>query len=266
MCKVDKNIIFLVEIENFIINIFENEGVKKLEVRKSSVGLIVAVVVLIMTLLFGGTLLVLSSVGYLSFKRNEVKEEQVNDDNNDVSKENVNNDSDNNTLLLTNDEALSVSKELVKKYFEYNHALGPYCGEINGQDYLSFGSYETQDFRDYSASVDFKSIDELKKYFATFMVQDLFPKYLNDGVSYLEKDGKLYCQLSHKGPGETYNESKSFYVINSMDGNKIVVGVILISDVVENVTNTREGIVEIVKNSEGNWLISKYDVMISDLD
>ena len=51
-----------------------------------------------------------------------------------------------------------------------------------------------------------------------------------------------------------------------IEKNKIMLDVILISDVVESNTNTREGIVEISKNIKGDWVISKYDVMISDLD
>lgn len=236
-----------------------------MENKKSNTGLIVTIVVLVMLILFGGTLFVLSSMGYISFGKEDVKEE-INDNDKDVNNDDIVENAEDDNALLNKDEALNISKELIKKYFEYYHSLGAYCGGYDNNDYLSFGSYDTNDFRDYNASTKFNSIVLLKEYFATFMIEDLFPNYLNDGVSYLEKDGKLYCQLSHKGPGETYNESKSYYVVNSIEKNKIMLDVILISDVVESNTNTREGIVEISKNIKGDWVISKYDVMISDLD
>ena len=58
-------------------------------------------------------------------------------------------------------------KELEEKYYEYARVrnLAAYCGETDNNDYISFGSYETQDFRDYWASTEFKSISELREYF-----------------------------------------------------------------------------------------------------
>lgn len=222
-----------------------------MEIKKSNTGKIILIVVLVMMILFGGCLFLLSSMGYVGFGKESNKEEVVND-----NKENVDNIS-----LLSDDAALLIVKDKVSKYFEYYHSLGVYCGEFDREDYISFGSYENNDFRDYWASAKFNSIEELKKYYGSFMVDDLFPNYLNDENSYIEQDGKLYCKLSHKGCGDTYDDASSSYTITSIDENKIVSNVILISDTCES-KNTWKGIVEIIKNSDDNWVVSKYEVMI----
>lgn len=164
--------------------------------------------------------------------------------------------------VLSDLEALSIAKNQIKKYFEYNHSLGVYCGEYDQDDYIEFGSYENGDYRDYNASKIFKSINELKNYLVSFMVEGLYPTYLNDGKSYLEQNGKLYCQLPHKGGADRYNESDSKYEITSITSNSIVLKVSLVSDVMANMQNKREGTVKLVKNSVGNWLVSEYNVDI----
>ena len=167
-----------------------------------------------------------------------------------------------NDILISNDEALRVVKDLTKKYFEYKHSLGPYCGETNSEDYIEFGSYETQDYRDYWASTTFKNIKELKEYYNSIMTDELIPSYLNDGVSYLEQDGKLYCQLSHKGCGDMYREESSTFEISSIDNDKISFEVILASETCGPSINKRKGTIEIIKKQD-NWVISKYDVQIN---
>jgi len=183
--------------------------------------------------------------------------------NNDID---VNDDVDNNNNkeLISSNEAIIIIKDLTKKYFEYKHSLGPYCGEMNRNDYIEFGSYETQDFRDYWASTTFKSINDLKEYYKSIMTEDLLPTYLNNGVAYLEQDGKLYCQLSHKGCGDTYKEQLSTFDISSIDNNKVIFNVVLSSETCGPSINERKGTIEIIKNQNKTWVISKYDVLISD--
>ena len=168
--------------------------------------------------------------------------------------------------LISNNEALMIVKDLTKKYFEYKHSLGPYCGEANAEDYIEFGSYETYDFRDYWASNTFKSINDIKEYYMSIMTDELIPTYLNDGVSYIEQEGKLYCQLSHKGCGDIYNENASMFTISSIESNMIVVDVILSSETCGSLLTRREGTIEVVKKTNGNWVISKYELQISDLN
>lgn len=185
--------------------------------------------------------------------------------NNDIDVDNdINNSSD--KELLSNNEALIIVKELTKKYFDYRHSLGPYCGETNSGDYISFGSYETHDFRDYIASNTFRNINNIKWYYNSIMTDELMPSYLNDGVSYIEQDGKLYCLLSHKGCREVYKEESSTFNIISIDNYKIIFDVTLSSETCGPMLSKRKGTIEIIKNKDSNWVISKYDVQISDID
>lgn len=163
---------------------------------------------------------------------------------------------------MSNEEALLIVKNLTKKYFEYKHSLGPYCGDADYNDYVSFGSYETMDFRDYWVSTTYSSISEIREYYESIMTKELLPSYLDDGVSYIEQDGKLYCQLAHKGCGDVYMEDDSTFTITNVNDNSIIAEVILSSDACEQI-NRREGTIEIIKNENGNWVISKYDVQIS---
>ena len=79
------------------------------------------------------------------------------------------------------------------------------------------------------------------------MSDELIPSYLNDGVSYLEQDGKLYCQLSHKGCGDMYKEELSSFNINSITNDRDIFDVVLASETCGSLLNKREGTIEIIK-------------------
>ena len=89
------------------------------------------------------------------------------------------------------------------------------------------------------------------------------PNYINDGISYLEQDGKLYCQLSHKGCGDMYKEESSVFDISGIDNDKISFDVILASETCGPLLNKRKGTIEIIKDNDNNWIVSKYDVQIN---
>lgn len=201
--------------------------------KKSNTGKIILIVVLVMLILFGGSLLLLSSMGYVRFGKESNHEEITKDDN---------------TCLLSEDSALSIVRDKVPRYLEYYYSFGVYCGELDKEDYISFGSYENNDFRDYYASVKFNSIDELKKYYSSFMIDDLFSNRINDENSYIEQNGKLYCELYHNDFDATYDDES--FIINSIDENKIVS---------EFLPGSFDPItIVITKNSMGNWLVSDY--------
>ena len=219
--------------------------------NKTNKVLVVLVIVL--------SVLVLALSGYVIYDK------VMKEDDTFTEQKNNTDDTSSNTVLPEN-EALTLIKNLAKRYFEYSTSLGAYCGETDHDDYISFGSYETQDFRDYCASTTYSSISELKAYYESVMTKELLPSYLDNGVSYIEKDGKLYCQLPHKGCGDTYKEEASLFVINTIQSDRIAADVILSSETCGPLLTSREGNIEITKKSDGNWVISKYDVVVSDLD
>lgn len=241
--------------------------------NKVNKGLVAIIIILtFFVLCLGGYIVYDKILSENSNTNNEINsddtnyDKEVEEDNQDVNINDMNQSNKENTF--DEDEMLKIVMDVTKKYFEYINSLGPYCGELDWDDYISFGSYETKDFRDYNASKKFNSINEIKEYYKSFMVEDLFPKYLNNGVSYIEQNGKLYCQLSHKGCGNTYNEEESYYVIKSVTESTIVSSVNLASQTCGSgeIYDRWEGNVTIIKNSEGNWIISKYNVEYTNLD
>ena len=232
--------------------------------KKNIIIVVLSVIIVLLVVLIA--LLVTEKISFQNLVDGVDQLEEKDENNNDTEStsttdqiiDNTTN-TDNEDAVLGFDEATKIVKELMKEYCDYHYSLGAYCGGYDIDDYLSFGSYEAQNFRDYNASVNFKSIDELKKYFRTIMVEELLPKYLDDGVSYLEKDGKLYCQLSHKGPGMVYDEAGSVYSISIIEKDKIVVNAVISAGSGGSIL-TLKGNIEFIKNSESNWVISKYDV------
>lgn len=191
-------------------------------------------------------------------------------ENNNISADNddMNNDVDNvgdKENLLSEEDAKLILKELEEKYYEYARVrnLAAYCGETDNNDYISFGSYETQDFRDYWASTEFKSISELREYFDDLMIDELKPNTLFDnGVSYIEKDGKLYCQLSHKDLAGDRDLSKTVqYSIVSIKTNSIVADVVFWANYLGYYDSIeRDATITIIRNENGKWLVSDYKI------
>ena len=219
--------------------------------NKSNKGLIILVIIL--------GLLVVGLSSYIIYdkvlKDNPKQETNSNNENNlsSIDKEN----------LLTEDEAKAILKELDEKYYLYHTFLGPYCGETDYNDYISFGSYENNDFRDYWVSKTFKNISELKEYLKTIMVWNSIPKYIDDGVSYIEKDGKLYCQLAHKGGGIMRNyDIDAKYKIQKLTESEISADVVFCGqDMGEMECSDKNLTLSIIKDSNEKWLVSNYKII-----
>lgn len=93
-----------------------------MENKKSNTGLIVTIVVLVMLLLFGGTLFVLSSMGYLSFDDESVKEQEYVDSNND------------NNIVENKVDNDKVYAFVIEEYREYINNLDYKSENINNSD------------------------------------------------------------------------------------------------------------------------------------
>ena len=178
------------------------------------------------------------------------------------SKEEMNSNKEN---LLTEAEAKVILKDLEEKYYEYYRVKNAetYCGDLDRNDNLSFGSNETMNLRIYNSSKTFKTISELKDYLSNIMVNDLMPKNFDNGVSYIEKDGKLYCQSSQKGlDGFRDYDKETEYNIVSIKSDTIVSNVLLWALYMGDEDSIkRDAKITIVKNESGKWLVSNYEIM-----
>lgn len=198
-------------------------------------------------------------ISYGSFMN---KIDTIFDDNNIVDNDVIMDDLEQESLL-SNDDAKIIVKELEEKYYEYARVrnLEAYCGKTDSNDYISFGSYETNDFRDYWASTQFKSISDLRKYFDELMIEELKPSTIDNGFSYIEQDDKLYCQLSHKGlDGFRDYEKESEYNIISINSDMIVANVSFFAFYMgENGSIKREAMITVIKDYNDRWLVSNYE-------
>lgn len=231
------------------------------KVNKILIGIVVILGLLVIVM---GSYIIYDKVMYKDMKKDN---NNILDNNNDVNDIVDDNNNDVSIDILNSsdvDDAIKIVRGVTKKYLDYEYSLGIYCGEFDRDSYFTTGSSETRDFRQYSASKQFNNLFELKEYYKSIMVGELIPKYITeavvDGVSFIERDGKLYCQLSGKGCGLQYNEDDSYYMIDSISENIIVSSVIIVSNECGGLQSQSRGNVTLVKDDSGNWLMSKYDV------
>lgn len=220
---------------------------------------------IILVIILGLLVVGLSSyIVYDKVLKNDTKEEtNSNKDDAEPNGDVENNSSSSNEDILTEIEAKVILKDLDEKYYPYHTSLGPFCGEFNRDDYISFGESGIQDFRDYWASKTFKTISELKEYLSNIMVNDSIPKYIDDGVSYIEKDGKLYCLLAHKGGGIMRNyDVDAEYKIQKLTESEISADVVFCGqDMGEMECSDKNLTLTIIKDSNKKWLVSNYKII-----
>ena len=153
---------------------------------------------------------------------------------------------DNTNAEITNDEAITIVKEIVKKY---NQPYGIYCGEVDYNDNIE------ENGKKYSASKTYKSMEEINKYLESFLSNNFINNNI-DKTNYLEKDSKLYCNIPERGT-LIYQEEGSTFEIDDLTNNQIKAS--------GTINNSREG-GEIISshfeltlvNENNNWLLNEY--------
>ena len=234
-----------------------------METEKNNKGVIALFVVIVVILL---ALVVLLATGTISFKSNQVDNE--NDQTN--GNETVNN--------LTEAEATIIVKNLFTNdtvQYLIDNVSVTYCKrESTNTSEKELGlNYE---WNGYNKCTDFKSYEELTNYFKQYITNDYFNQllleqpYLNqerkmaDGTThynYYEKDGSLYA--ANTGKGSNVNKYKLLtdeivYKLDSFDANKIIT---TITAKWEDVNGSKYSELEkmTIVNDNGNWKISSYE-------
>ncbi len=197
-------------------------------------------------------------------------------------------DAVNNTekMLLSNEGALSIGKELYDKVTEMYEVwqLRPYCGlsyvEIYKKDFVKFGLVDG--FYDSG----FQSLDELKEYLSKWLSQSIieskvgnevvtdlsiFEENKNEYTSYVINDGKLYCG-SNTGKGWRYRYLNYYDItVQNSEKNEITYNIksAYPNDSIEFSSNKfedyndsqivyRDTTFVIQKNNNGNWIVTDY--------
>lgn len=222
--------------------------------RKSNVGTIIMIIVIVLLSLF---VYLLATKGIdFNNKNDDLVEDNTNIDNN------KNND-DKNDKTISKEEAITISKEkmpVMISLANQKRGLYGYCGEFDEDaDFLTIGN-DT-----YDLSSEFKSVSEVKKYLEESISSELINEYF-DNNKYQEKDGKLYCMVAHKGVDLAYlrnenminNDNTKYDVLNLGNDNFDVEVVISYYSVGDNTPSNLLTISSKIEKIDGKYVVTKY--------
>ena len=222
--------------------------------RKSNVGTIIMIIVIVLLSLFV-YLLATKRIDFNN-KNDGLVEDNTNIDNNK-------NNNDKNDKIISKEEAITISKEkmpVMISLANQRRGLYGYCGEFDEDaDFLTIGN-DT-----YDLSSEFKSVSEVKKYLEESISSELINEYF-DNNKYQEKDGKLYCMVAHKGVDLAYlrnenminNDNTKYDVLNLGNDSFDVEVVISYYSVGDNTPSNLLTISSKVEKIDGKYVVTKY--------
>ena len=222
--------------------------------RKSNVGTIIMIIVIVLLSLFV-YLLATKRIDFNN-KNDGLVEDNTNIDNNK-------NNNDKNDKTISKEEAITISKEKMPVMISLaNQKRGRYgyCGEFDEDaDFLTIGN-DT-----YDLSSEFKSVSEVKKYLEESISSELINEYF-DNNKYQEKDGKLYCMVAHKGVDLAYlrnenminNDNTKYDVLNLGNDSFDVEVVISYYSVGDNTPSNLLTISSKIEKIDGKYVVTKY--------
>lgn len=222
--------------------------------RKSNVGTIIMIIVIVLLSLFV-YLLATKRIDFNN-KNDDLVEDNTNIDNNK-------NNNDKNDKTISKEEAITISKEkmpVMISLANQKRGLYGYCGEFDEDaDFLTIGN-DT-----YDLSSEFKSVSEVKKYLEENISSELINEYF-DNNKYQEKDGKLYCMVAHKGVDLAYlrnenminNDNTKYDVLNLSSDNFDVEVVISYYSVGDNTPSNLLTISSKIEKIDGKYVVTKY--------
>ena len=222
--------------------------------RKSNVGAIIMIIVIVLLSLFV-YLLATKRIDFNN-KNDDLVEDNTNIDNNK-------NNNDKNDKTISKEEAITISKEkmpVMISLANQKRGLYGYCGEFDEDaDFLTIGN-DT-----YDLSSEFKSVSEVKKYLKESISSELINEYF-DNNKYQEKDGKLYCMVAHKGVDLAYlrnenminNGNTKYDVLNLGNDSFDVEVVISFYSVGDNTPSNLLTISSKIEKIDGKYVVTKY--------
>lgn len=222
--------------------------------RKSNVGAIIMIIVIVLLSLFV-YLLATKRIDFNN-KNDDLVEDNTNIDNNK-------NNNDKNDKTISKKEAITISKEkmpVMISLANQKRGLYGYCGEFDEDaDFLTIGN-DT-----YDLSSEFKSVSEVKKYLKESISSELINEYF-DNNKYQEKDGKLYCMVAHKGVDLAYlrnenminNGNTKYDVLNLGNDSFDVEVVISYYSVGDNTPSNLLTISSKIEKIDGKYVVTKY--------
>lgn len=161
--------------------------------KKHNSGILVGILIgIIITLLVG---ICLFATGTISFNSTT---------SNDDGQNSENKQTDNSNIISSDDyDADTIAKEKMPAAISLanqDHNAMTYCGGFEQDDTIIVDTDDEYAKITMDASSKFKTLDELRNHLKKNISEELINKYFKTKEnSYLEKNGKLYCQSAHKG-------------------------------------------------------------------
>ena len=165
------------------------------------IGLLIGIIIMLLVFIF------LFITGIISFKTTTITDDGNASENNNIE-------------VISNNEAVNISKGVLDKYFTdvfYGHS-GPYCGE--GVYDFPLNYYNAENGEVYLPSKQYKTKNEVLEYLKTYLSDKFINKIISE-KDYLEKEDKLYC-LTPRKASLSYIKEKSTYEVNEVTENRIV--------------------------------------------
>ena len=230
--------------------------------KKNNSGMLVGILIgIIITLLVVGGLFATGTIGFKT---------STTTDNGQTSE---NNQTDNSNITSSDDyDAESIAKEKMPvaiSLVNQEHNAMTYCGGFEQDDMILVDTDVEYAKITMDASSKFKTLNELKNHLKENISEELINKYFKTKEnSYLEKDGKLYCQSAHKGfewifvrNEDRINEDNpiEYTVLNKKQDSfdvKIEVKYGLMG------SDERDQLITIdatITKTNSNWLVTKYE-------
>lgn len=225
--------------------------------NKSIIALLVVIIIILLALV------VLFATGTITFKFGDVNDnsKQNADDNNQINKDDINN---------YDAEAIAKEKMPVAISFVNQEKIASvYCGSFKDDDMIFVDTDVEYAKITMDASKKFTTLEQLKEHLKNNLSEELINTYFKtEENSYLERDGKLYCQRAHKGfewlivgDEDKINENNPItYTISNKQQNSFNVTI----EAKYGLLGSAERDQLVVINStitkvNDNWLVSKYE-------
>lgn len=230
--------------------------------KKNNSGMLVGILIgiIIMLLVVGG----LFVTGTIGFKTN------ANTDNGQTSE---NNQPDNSDITSSEEyDAESIAKEKMPvaiSLANQDKIASTYCGSFKDDDVITVDTDVEYVKVIMDASSMFNTLEELKEHLRKNVSEELITKYFKTSDNrYLEKDGKLYCQLAHKGIEWiiTHKEDKindvndMKYTISNKQSDSFNVNIEAKYGLMG--SEERDQLITInatIAKTNSNWLVTKYE-------
>jgi len=193
-----------------------------------------------------------------------------NNTNNGVEASGKDNTVDNNDAIDYDAEAIAREKMPVAISLANQEKIDSvYCGAFVDDDMITIDTNIDYVKIIMDASSKFKTLEELKNHLKNNLSEEIINNYFKTKEnSYLEKDGKLYCQRAHKGIEWifTSNEDKInelnpiTYTISNKQTNSFDIKIEAKYGFMG--STERDQLVTIngtIVKENGNWLVSKYE-------